>query len=410
MPKLRRNTLDASSAEQRPGIAKPGTDANQKTKPLLLWILAGLIVVAVIASTYWLRRESYLRGLETQCKVARELEKWNELEQLAVDWSIYAPLNPVPFEHAAVAAYRLGAYDRSYGYLTQMPENGTLEAWLLKGEIEHESLNDPLASLESCNKSLTIDPANSEAHHRLLYFWAMSRQVGLLKSEIERGIKSGAATLETYAHWFALDKLQFADAAPVNKSWSEMYPQQDAYQIATVLALANLPQFTELQREGDLKILEERFPNDPEVLFTQIERAIDRGDDIRVDLLLETKRDALKEDYRYWRSKGWLETERGNYEAAQQAFQTASELAPLDWQTKNEWAQMLRKQGGDNSRIEELSKQAQTGRALFEQIKRSDSLFSLPHAFYSELAIYFESCGLTDAANSIRNLVGKRSP
>lgn len=391
-------------------MATTEAGTNQKARPMLLWTLAGVVVFALIASAYWLRRESFLRGLETQCKVARELEKWNELEQLAVDWGIYAPLNPIPFEHAAVAAYRLGAMDRAYGYLTQMPENGTLESWLLKGQIELESLNDPLLSLESCNKSITIDPANSEAHQRLMYFRAMSRQVGLLKSEIERGIKSGAATLETYAYWFALDKLQFADAAPVNKGWAELYPQQDVFQIATVLALANLPQFTELQREGDLKILEERFPNAPEVLFTQIERAIDRGDDIRVDQLLESKSDALKGDYRYWRSKGWLESVRDNFDVAQTAFTKASEIAPLDWQTKNEWALMLRKKGGDSSRIEELSKQAQMGRALFEQIKRADSLFSLPLNFYSELATYFESCGLIDAANSIKSLVGKRSP
>ncbi len=263
MPKLRRNTSDAPSAKHEPVMATTDAGLNQKARPMLLWTLATLVVIALIASAYWLRRQSFLRGLETQCQVARELEKWDELEQLAVDWGIYAPLNPIPFEHAAIAAYRLGAIDRAYGYLTQMPENGTLESWLLKGQIELESLNDPLSSLESCNKSITIDPANSEAHQRLMYFRAMSRQVGLLKSEIERGIKSGAATLETYAYWFALDKLQFADAAPVNKGWAEMYPQQDAFQIATVLALANLPQFTELQREGDLKILEDDFPTIP---------------------------------------------------------------------------------------------------------------------------------------------------
>jgi tetratricopeptide (TPR) repeat protein len=375
-----------------------------------VWTLVGLIGLAILASTYWLQRASYLRDLETQCKVARELEKWSELEQLAVDWGIYAPLNPIPFEHAAVAAYRQGAMDRAYGYLTQMPENGTLDAWLLKGEIEHESLNDPIASLESCNKSIAIAPSNSEAHHRLMYFWAMSRQLSSLKSEIERGIQSGAATLETYAYWFAMDKLQFADAAPVNKSWADLYPEQDSFHIATVLALANLPQFTELQREGDLKILEERFPNNPEVLLTQVERAIERGDDIRVDSLLSSKKEVLANDYRYWRSKGWLETERGHYEDAKAAFEAAAKLAPLDWQTKSEWALMLRKQGEDASLSEELSKLAQKGRTLFEQLKRSDSIFNLPPSFFNELASYYESCGLTDAANSIRSLVSKRSP
>nr|MCU0721451.1 hypothetical protein [Pirellula sp.] len=355
MPKLRRNTLDTSSTEQDPRIAKSQTIANGKTRPRLMWTLAVLIAIAVIFSTYWFRRIAYTRDLENQCKVARELERWQELEQLAVDWGIQAPLNPVPFEHAAFAAYRLGAFDRAYGYLTQMPENGTLESWLLKGEIEHQSLNDQLASLDSCRKAIAIAPSNTEAHHRLLYFWAMSRQMDQLKSEIERGIGNGAATLETYAYWFAFDKLRFADAAPVNKSWADIHPEHDAFQIATVLALAHLPQFTELQREGDLKILEDRFPDNPEVLFTQIERSIERGDDIRVDNLLTAKKEILSGDYRYWRSKGWLETERGNQTEALNAFETAVKLAPLDWQTKNEWALMLRKQGQSQSQSEELA-------------------------------------------------------
>jgi tetratricopeptide (TPR) repeat protein len=410
MPKSRRKPLDESSSNENDGVIRSQSDTNRKASPFLLWTLAGLIVLAVLASTYWLRRESNLRNLETQCKVARELEKWDELEQLAVDWGIYAPLNPIPFEHAAVAAYRLGASDRAYGYLSQMPDNGTLESWLLKSEIEYESLNDPLASLESCNRAIRIDSSNSEAHHRLMYFWAMSRQLDQLKTEIERGIEKGASTLVTYTYWFAFDKLRFADAAPVNKSWADIYPEQDTFHIATVLALANLPQFTELQREGDLKILEERFPNNPEVLFTQIERAIERGDDIRVEQLLESKRESLKEDYRYWRSKGWIETERGNYADANSAFEVASKAAPLDWQTKNEWALMLRKQGQDVPQSEELSKLALGGRTLFEQVKRSDSIFSLPSSFYVELGDYYEKCGLKEPANAIRRLVSKTIP
>ncbi len=393
MPNSRRNTSDAPLSDKDADINQSEISANRNARPFLLWTLAGVIVLAVFAATYWLRRESYLSDLETQCRVARELEKWEDLEQLAVDWGVYAPLNPLPFEHAAVAAHRLGALDRAYGYLTQMPENGTLESWLLKGEIEYESLNDPLASLESCNRAILIEPSNTEAHHRLMYFWAMSRQISQLKTEIERGIEKGAATLVTYTYWFAFDKLRFADAAPVNKSWADLYPQQDVFQIATVLALANLPQFTELQREGDLKILEERFPNNPEVLFTQLDRAIERGDDVRVEQLLETKRESLQDDYRYWRAKGWLETERANYADATSAFDLAAKAAPLDWQTKNEWALMLRKQSQDTSQSEELSKLALTGRTLFEQVKRSDSIFSLPTSFYAELSDYYEKCG-----------------
>lgn len=406
MPKLRRDTsVDSSAAQDVTSTdLSSHTSLRTHTRPLFVWTLVGLLVVSLLASTYWLRRTAYTRDLESQCKAARELERWDELEQLAVDWGIYAPLNPIPFEHAAVAAYRLGAIDRAYGYLTQMPENGTLESWLLKGEIEHQSLNDPLASLDSCKKAISVAPSNSEAHHRLLYYWAMSRQLDQLKSEIDRGIDEGAATLETYAYWFAFDKLRFADAAPVNKSWAAIYPQHNEFQIATVLALAHLPQFTELQREGDLKILEDRFPDNPEVLFTQIERSIERGDDIRVDSLLTSKKEVLSGDYRYWRSKGWLETERGNLSEAINAFESSVKLAPLDWQTKSEWALMMRKQGQSQSQSEELARLAQNGRTLFEQLKRSDSIFSLPVSFYSELAAYYENCNLKDAAQSIRGL------
>ena len=409
MKKWQKNSsvFSSGSDDSRSQVSQGGPVSSRKARPLFVWTLVVLLVISLFAATYWFQRTAYIRDLESQCKVARELEKWEELEQLAVDWGIYAPLNPMPFEHAAVAAYRLGSAERAYGYLTQMPENGTLESWLLKGEIEHQFLNDPLASLSSCNKSVAIDPANSETHHRLLYFRAMSRQLEQLKSEIERGIDKGAATLETYAYWFAFDKLRFSDAAPVNKSWADMHPEDEAFHVATVLALAYLPQFTELQREGDLKILEDRFPDNPEVLLTQIERSIERGDDIRVDSLLTAKKEILSRDYRFWRSKGWLETERGNQSAAISAFEMAVKLAPLDWQTKSEWALLLRKQGEAQSKSEELARLAQEGRTLFEQLKRSESIFTLPTSFYVELALYYENCGLRDEAKTIRGLVSK---
>lgn len=401
--------------ERRSTVRSTANKSTHKDTPrglnfrFWLYLTFWTVLVLGAASTfYFLRRSDYIRRLELQCLVARELGKWDELEGLAVEWGIAEPLNPIPFEHAAVAAFRRGGTDRAYAYLAEMPDHGTLEAWLLKGEIELKLLNDPLASIDSCERAILLSPSNTEAHHRLLYFWSMSRQTNRLKQEVERGIEHGAATLETYAYWFALDHLWYSDAAQVNRTWAENYPGNEHFHVAAILALALMPEFTELQRENDLRLLEERFPNNAEVLFTQIERAIDRGDDIRVESLLESKRSHLENDYRYWRSRGWLQTERGRFEDARNAFDMAQKLAPLDWQTLNERAAMIRKEGTSLEQADEIAKRAQSGRGLFEQIKRSESIFSLPDSFYIELAHYFEVCGLPEPAGRIRASVEDR--
>ncbi|XZE19665.1 hypothetical protein SH449x_004991 [Pirellulaceae bacterium SH449] len=385
-----------------------GKKDRKRYRSLLFLTFWTLLVIGGLSAIYSLRRSDYIRGLEQQCRVARELGRWEELEELAVEWGIAEPLNPVPFEHAAVAAHQRGGIDRCYAYLAEMPQPGTLEAWLLKGEIELNALDAPLASIDSCERAVSIDPSNAEAHHRLLYFWSMSRQTNRLKREIERGIKNGAATLETYAYWFALDHLRYADAAQVNRSWAEKYPDEEHFHVAAILALALMPEFTELQRENDLRLLEERFPNNPEVLFTQIERGIERGDDIRVESLLDTKKSYLENDHRYWRSKGWLDTERDRFEEASKAFETAAKIAPLDWQTRTERLNLIRKRGTDLDQAEQLARYVQTGRTLYEQVKRAESIFSLPGSFYTDLASYFDVCGLPDSANVIRGRVEER--
>jgi len=381
----------------------------------------GCLGLGVVAYQWYKQREA--GRLESECLVANQIQDWQGLEQLAVQWSLLQPTRFEPFLMAAHAAEQQGEKVRTAGYLLEMPSDAPVSALLKLSYILYEDLNDPLGSIRTCNEILERDPKNSEAHERLLFFWTMTRNTTKIKTEATRGIRDGSATITTYAYLFGAEKLRFGDALETNRRWLESAPQEELFLVPTVLSHISLlsrvepgspteeAEQTESRNkiDGDLKKLSTDFPNNIEVVVARLEREMDRGDDEAVDILLKKPVGNFEKDNRYWRAKAWLHSAHMEYQQAKECCDQAIRIEPLDWQAYLARSTVFRLLG-KLPEVEKDSKIGYLGSELTKQLNSSTKVFSLERTFYERLAAFAESCDQPNIASSIRSQLSTYVP
>ena len=84
---------------------------------------------------------------------------------------------------------------RTAGYLYFLPDDDprTPAALLELSHLQFGALNEPIAAAETCKRILRLQPENAEAHRRLIFYYAMSRQRSPLVAEARRAIAAGRA-------------------------------------------------------------------------------------------------------------------------------------------------------------------------------------------------------------------------
>ena len=381
-----------------------------------IWLaFLGIAIVGLILVAYQRNRDRNAARLQAECLVARKSENWPELEQLAVAWGLIQPTRFEPFLLAAQAAEQQGDKVRTASYLLEMPDDAPIEALLQLGLLQFEELNDPLGSIRTCEKVLQRDSKNSEAHERLLFFWTMTQSATRIRQEALRGIRHGSATIVTYAYLFGAEKLRFRDAKETNRHWLESNPKEELFLVPTVLNFISSFENKEsstpnedsdlAQRQSkvdaDLNQLWKEYPSNSEVIAALLEREIQRGNIETVESILRNAVAISAIDNRYWRAKGWLHSNRMEYEEALVSYDRAIRLAPMDWQTFHERANVDR-QLGDLNAIENDTRIAVLGGELTQQLNLATSIFSLERVFYERLANFAELCDQPGIASGIR--------
>ncbi len=417
------------------GLNKPTGPSRVKTKEfeasgtflgVRRWIwfaFLGIGCLGLVLVGYQWIHEREAHRLEEACLAASQSNDWNALELLAVQWGLLQPTRFEPFLLAAHAAEQKGDKTRTAGYLLEMPSNAPISALLKLSYLQYEDLNDPLGSIETCEKIRNRDPSNAEAHERLLFFWTMTRNTPKIRSEANRGIRDGCATITTYAYLFGAEKLRFGDAFETNQRWLKTYPTQELFLVPAVLSHITLlarieptsptDESEQLENrkkiDSDLKRLSVDFPNNAEVAAARVEREIDRGDEEAVDSLLTNATANFQKDNRYWRAKAWLHSARMEYPKSKECCDRAIELEPLDWQAYLTRSTVFRLLG----KLPEVQKDSEIGllgSELTKQLNKSTKVFSLERTFYERLATFAEQCQQPKMASDIRERLSSYIP
>lgn len=390
------------------------------------WIWLTFVGIACVGLGFvgyqWYKDREATR-LEAACLEANQSRDWNSLELLAVQWGLLQPTRFEPFLMAAHAAEQKGEKVLAAGYLLEMPTDAPVSALLKLSYIQYEDLNDPMGSIQTCEKILKRDPKNSEAHERLLFFWTMTGNTPKIRSEANRGIRDGSATITTFAYLFGAEKLRFGDALETNQRWLQSAPKEELFLVPAVLSHISLLARIEpgspteeaeqsenrMKIDSDLNKLSIDFPANLEVAATRLEREMERGDEEAVASLFKNATVSFEKDNRYWRAKAWLHSALKEYPQAKECCDRAIQIEPLDWQAYLARSTVFRLLG-KLPEVERDSKIGYLGSELTKQLNKSTKVFSLERTFYERLATFAELCDQPKIASSIRTRLSSYVP
>ncbi len=356
--------------------------------------------------------------LRNSCERARRSGDWPEMERLARQWASLEPGRVTPWTMAAAAARAMGELEQCAQYLAQLPDTAPVEAFHELSLLQMETLVQPLAARDTCQRAIKQYPTDNESSLRLLFIYAMMCDRDALVAEAERAIRSGSDSRVTYAYWVSAKWLTFSNGDDINRFWMEKDPDNEVFEVAAAAHLlfnrdlagtATQTDAGQMQRQSAtenqerLESLLARYPKNKELLAVALSNLIQVGDVDKFAELLSTAPPETANDNRFWRFKGWYHAAIEEWGEAAKAYEKALQLCPVDFASQNELASVLRRTQGIDA-AKETQNKATLGTEVALSILRAANFESMPASDYQKMADYLELCGKTEFAQSLRRL------
>ena len=386
-------------------------------------LVTRLLIAAGVACSMSLAFFAYARyqvaSLEVACDEARQAGRWPELESLATRWIEWEPDKAQPWLYAAEAASEQGEDARSAGFLYFLPNDDprTPAALLELSHVQFGVLNQPVAAAQTCERIIHLQPDASEAHRRLVFFYAMSRQRLRLIAEARRAIYVGCDTPETYLYLIGADWITFTNGYELNQRWLQSAPDDEVFLVGSAfhqVRSSAMDESSEQQNpDGTSKSerlmaeLLARFPKNLEILAYHLDLATFRGDEDRVTELLSTAPAESVHDSRFWRYKAWVHEARREFDEAESGYLKALELNPFDGQTHHNVAAIYRRRQ-DSELVEKYQTLAVLGKEVRRECLQSPSSEALSDELLAKMAHYAEICGDVPVATRLRERLAEK--
>ncbi|MEM8734258.1 MAG: hypothetical protein AAGG44_08550 [Planctomycetota bacterium] len=405
----------SSPSTKKPAERKPGRKNNSKR---LLAVLLVVLCVGLIARFGLQKMESdRVDAAIVYAQSAASQGRWAEAEAACQEWATMRPGDSQAWEMAAEMAMGRGDLKAAEAYLLQLPEDAPAEALHKLGFLQMEGLKDPLAAKATCDETIRRFPGDAETHERLLYYYVMTGQRSKIRPEVDRAIANNSDTLASYAYLFAAKWLTFTNGYKTNQAWLELYPDEEAFQVASVLHLPSYALTDVLAKEAHpeeeaprplafiaerIRELRKQYPSNVELLAIETRDLCRAGNVPEVANRLANTPDAAKQDNRFWRFNGWYNSANDQWGPAKDAYRTALQIDPFDWSSRLELAQAIRASEGVAA-AESVQDLAMTGQRLMSAIQKCPDIRRLePASLYDELASYFRDCGQPEIADQLR--------
>jgi tetratricopeptide (TPR) repeat protein len=355
--------------------------------------------------------------LRMSCERARRNGDWPEMERVAREWANLEPGRVTPWTMAAAAARAMGELELCAQYLAQLPDTAPVEAFHELSLLQMESLVQPLAARDTCQRALKQYPADVESSARLMFIHAMMCNREALIAEAERAIRAGADSRSTYAYWVSASWLTFSNGYDINHFWLEKQPVNESFEVAAVAHqlfnrdLAGTSTQTDngqLQpasttgNQKQLQSLMDRYPKNRELLAVSLTSLIQMGDVAKFAAVLSSVPPGTENDNRFWRFRGWYHSANEEWEMSAKAYEKALQLCPVDFSSQIELAGVLRRTQGIEA-AKDIQAKATLGTEVALSILRATSFESIPDAEYRNMATYLELCGKTEFAQRLRS-------
>ncbi len=292
--KIKHQTTPSLAGDTQPSKAE--RLVNSPSRQFWLLVSFGVVAIFVLSGGLLAYRNSLSKSiaeLRSECERARRKGDWPEMERFARLWASLEPGRVAPWTMAAAAARAMGDLELCAKYLSQLPDSAPAEAFHELSLLQIESLVQPLAARETCQRAIRQYPSDGELSLRLLFIHAMLCDRDAVLAEAERAIRSDADSRMTYAYWVSAKWLTFANGHEINRFWLEKQPDDESFAVAATahqMANRDLAGTTTQSNSGDSSLgskdearklfetLFDRYPKNKELLAIAMNQAIQSGD------------------------------------------------------------------------------------------------------------------------------------
>lgn len=388
---------------------------GQKSMRRVIIYVSLLAVLLTAWGGYNLFLYSKRETLADKCEAFKTRGEWASLELTAREWAQWEPDNVKPWIYAAAAAQEVGNAEKELAYLNSMPEGAPFAALLRRSDLQFQR-NFVKDAEKSFVELVELEPQSKEAHRRLNFFYAMTRQRNELISESRRAIENGADVPETYVYLVGADWMTFTNGWQVNLEWAQKYPDDsEVFEVASALHLisAGVDQSMEeqdaklkealSQSENLIKNLRLKYPANKEIILLDLMYNVHRANAREVGEILNSV-DIEIDDSRYHRVIGWFHSYKEDWVEAEKSYLKCLELNPFDWQARHEYSAVLR----SLKRTEEvkvMQEAAALGKDIMRKVLQAENTITIPRSTLQQVIDYATACGETEIATSLSNRI-----
>ena len=395
-------------------MLSPNRNDGLKTRTSIIAAVTLLVLLLplILGPTLY-RGNPRLQALPAACAKAFRDKNWKNLEASAREWTRLQS-TPGGQYWLGISQKEQGNFDAAFRAFETIPLDGIrgIDAAIERMELLFHYFQLPLPAIQLADQLLKLDPKLAAPRRNLIYFHAMMLHRAELLRQIHTAIEDHSDLPEHYAYLLTMEDLGFRDAEVVTQKWSEATPTSEvlkntylARQIRTArtaVLSSSTPELAARYAALQAEILPQlnQLDSEPIALDTQLLLAMDSGNTEQAGQLLSQVPDSSANDPGFWRYRGWYAMRIGDLEQADEAYRQALELHPLGWQTRTEYASVLRLRGRSTEAAAAQSVAAQ-GADLVAEIRRLPHAQKIPFELLKRIATYAAACDSLPVANGI---------
>ncbi len=377
-----------------------------------------------------------LRTVQRRSMEAHASAQWDQLAQLATIWLDWSPGDAQATLFAAIAAENRNSTLQALQLYEAVPADAPLAYSRARTRLAQLAFAaDSPRDVESyLTAAIESDPTNPLARSERLRYLGITFQQTRARAEALAAIRAQADSPSAYVYLVATDLVTYRGGEATTARWAAEASEPELFAVASFMhavkqeslaetsapaenpasaqspssaldtnssSSSQVPASSTATLEQRFADLNQRYPNNLDLRFYQMERALESGDRAALKQSLASLPSSAADDPRAWRLRGqWLQLE-DRLQDAWAAYQTAIEKNPYDTRPYQFQSEIARLQGNEDE-AKRLQQIAATGNQMRRVIYAHQSIDQLDVTAFNAMAEFAELVKQPEVAQQIK--------